>query len=518
MLDILWGIQNPEVIERKIAFDKFEELHILRKELLKVEDVVRTEEFWDNTIYSINSILWAWSNVPNPFSYHNDKTLEDHVSNLENQLNKAIEYEYGGRVHLEAILDKIKTLRESYESPLFDSVIEHLDPKRKVCFLATAKSYDYLSEQTRNISKKWKVKTPNQLREDLIYDDLIFFGQFNNLFYGKFSDPTLEFLFTASKARKIYWTHYKWITSNWKPQITLNGSRDEHKPFEGKKDIFTSEGKSLITDLDFVPKIDEQRFVNLINISISKDEDKSSSDTNELEEAYCFLLSEKRQDKSLAAFVSSDGNKALAISDFDGDGTLDIWKFLPNELGKGMYILRRTQGAGRDVIEVIADKHLGTNAEYLRSRQLKWKRSLSEKVNSFGLEQSIKQLKKMGCTTANRANLKRWMSSSSIRTRKQSHFYFLMEFSGIKDIANELWSDMQKINAAHSTAGFELDSLLKNKIEDISAGELFGHTSYEFKLSDDENLGALTAFAIEERLESLVEVPSSWTQWGVREL
>jgi hypothetical protein len=93
-----------------------------------------------------------------------------------------------------------------------------------------------------------------------------------------------------------------------------------------------------------------------------------------------------------------------------------------------------------------------------------------------------------------------------------------MEFSGIKDIANELWSDMQKINAAHSTAGFELDSLLKNKIEDISAGELFGHTSYEFKLSDDENLGALTAFAIEERLESLVEVPSSWTQWGVREL
>ena len=182
MLDILWGIQNPEVIERKIAFDKFEELHILRKELLKVEDVVRTEEFWDNTIYSINSILWAWSNVPNPFSYHNDKTLEDHVSNLENQLNKAIEYEYGGRVHLEAILDKIKTLRESYESPLFDSVIEHLDPKRKVCFLATAKSYDYLNEQTRNISKKWKVKTPNQLREDLIYDELIFFGQFNNLF------------------------------------------------------------------------------------------------------------------------------------------------------------------------------------------------------------------------------------------------------------------------------------------------------------------------------------------------
>jgi len=37
-------------------------------------------------------------------------------------------------------------------------------------------------------------------------------------------------------------------------------------------------------------------------------------------------------------------------------------------------------------------------------------------------------------------------------------------------------------------------------------------------LSEDQNLGSMTAFAIEERLESTVEVPSSWTYWGVREL
>ena len=174
MLDALWEIQNPEVVERKISYEKLEEIHILKKELLKQEDVARTEEFWDNTIYSINSILWRWTNTPNPF-FHKDETLEGHILNLKSQLKKAFEYEYNAKNHLEEIFNRIVSLRQSVDSPLFDSVAEHLDPKRNLCFLATTNSYDYLRKEVKNISKKWKVKTPNQLREDQIYDELIFF-------------------------------------------------------------------------------------------------------------------------------------------------------------------------------------------------------------------------------------------------------------------------------------------------------------------------------------------------------
>ena len=67
-------------------------------------------------------------------------------------------------------------------------------------------------------------------------------------------------------------------------------------------------------------------------------------------------------------------------------------------------------------------------------------------------------------------------------------------------------------------AGFELDSMLKSKIEEIDAAIFYGNTSYEFTLSEGQNLGTITAFSIEERLESTVEVPSGWTSWGVREL
>ena len=315
----------------------------------------------------------------------------------------------------------------------------------------------------------------------------------------------------------MYWVHYGWICSSWSPKLYLLGSKDSTKPFNGDENIFKSKGTNTIKDLDFVPKVDEQRYVNLINRSISQEED-SDSENQILEEAYCFLLSEKKEGKSLAAFVSSVGSKALALSDFDGDGTLDIWRFSPEELGKGMYILRRTQGADRDVIELIADRHLGSDAKSLRNSQKRWKMELSKNVNSVGIEQAVKELKKLGCTPANRSNVKRWMSKSSIRTSKQSHFYSLMEFSGLKSEASKIWSDMRKINAAHSQAGFELDGLLKGKIEDIDAATLYGNTSYEFTLSDEQNLGTMTAFAIEERLESLVEVPSGWCYWGVREL
>lgn len=516
MLDKLWSVQEPDIVERKIQNKSLEEVYLLLKELIKHEEVDRSEEFWDITLHSINSILWVWSNIPNPFSYE-DSYIEGNILELENQLKVAKEFEYNPTPLLEALFDKIRIIRLSNESPLFDAEVEHLDKTRNICFVATASSYSFLQEKTKQIARKWVVKTPTELRRDDTYDEMVFFGQFSNLFYGKFSDPSLEFLFTSARAKKMYWVHYGWISSSWSPKLHLLGSEDSTKPFNGDENIFQSKGTNTIKDLDFVPKVDEQRYVNLINRSISQEED-SDSESQLLEEAYCFLLSEKKEGKSLAAFVSSVGGKALALSDFDGDGTLDIWRFSPEELGKGMYLLRRTQGADRDVIELIADRNLGSDANNLRNSQKRWKMELSKNVNSVGIEQAIKELKKLGCTPANRSNVKRWMSKSSIRTSKQSHFYALMEFSGLKSEASKIWSNMRKINAAHSQAGFELDGLLKGKIEDIDATTLYGTTSYEFTLSDEQNLGTMTAFSIEERLESLVEVPSGWCYWGVREL
>ena len=104
----------------------------------------------------------------------------------------------------------------------------------------------------------------------------------------------VEFLFTSARAEKLYWVHYGWISSSWSPKLYLLGSEDSTKPFNGDENIFKSKGTATISDLDFVPKIDEERYVNLINRSISQEED-SDSENQLLEEAYCFLLSEKKK-------------------------------------------------------------------------------------------------------------------------------------------------------------------------------------------------------------------------------
>jgi len=166
----------------------------------------------------------------------------------------------------------------------------------------------------------------------------------------------------------------------------------------------------------------------------------------------------------------------------------------------------------------MADENLGSEALILRNVQKRWKSELSNKVKTIGIEEAIKELKGKGCSPANRGNVLRWMSKSNIKTRRQAHFYALMDFAGLKSEAPQIWNDMRRISAAHTQAGFELDSMLKSKIEEIDAAIFYGNTSYEFTLSEDQNLGTITAFSIEERLESTIEVPSGWTSWGVREL
>ena len=138
MLDKLWSVQEPEIIERKIQSKSLRKFTYC-KELLKHDEVDRSEEFWDVTLHSINSILWVWSNVPNPFSY-DDSYVEGNILELDNQLKIAKEFEYNPTPILETLVEKLKILRLSNDSPLFDAEVEHLDRTRKICFVATSSS------------------------------------------------------------------------------------------------------------------------------------------------------------------------------------------------------------------------------------------------------------------------------------------------------------------------------------------------------------------------------------------
>ena len=54
----------------------------------------------------------------------------------------------------DTIFEKIKVLRLNNESPLYDAEVEHLDKSRKICFVATSSSYNFLKEAVKQISRK----------------------------------------------------------------------------------------------------------------------------------------------------------------------------------------------------------------------------------------------------------------------------------------------------------------------------------------------------------------------------
>ena len=149
---------------------------------------------------------------------------------------------------------------------------------------------------------------------------------------------------------------------------------------------------SAFSEASIKPSINEEKLLERIKANIEK-EDLNDQETSE--EAHCFILSQKQNGNNLAAYVLK-GDKAKVIDDFNGDGTLDIEDVNPEQVGVGMYILKRMEGVDRDIIEDIADDSLGEKSIELRLLQQKWRRALTKKINDSSEEFVIKELKKEG--------------------------------------------------------------------------------------------------------------------------
>ena len=428
MLDKLWDSQEASFKDIKVACEEFENVHLLIEELKKQQEVNREEAFWDESLHCLYSIRWQWLYNPGPFNHESDY-LDNKIKEFKEKVLMAKKFGYLSYELLNNLYEEITKLRKNDATPLIDAILDDLDKQKDICFITANKGKEYLLREIGSISNKWKIQNKNQYRSENVYDEMYFLGQLDaEISVNEYSDGSGEFLLTAPRAKSNTWVHYEWVTSSWKPLIKLDGSPEETRPILEKDNIFDSKPGTSAESISFMPKINEEKYKNLIIRSVESSEDESFANNIP---AYSFLLSEKSENNnSLVAFISAEGtSSAMAIADFDGDGTLDIWKFTPQELVKGMFILRRTDGATRDVLEVLADQNLGAAATDLRKSQKEWKHYLAKKVDEKGISESVKILKELGCRPASISNIKRWMWESSIKTTKESDFYALMEFA-----------------------------------------------------------------------------------------
>ena len=511
MFEKFWKVEEVEFVERSIKYDNLSQFYLIRTEILKHPEMDRTNEFFDDLMYSFNTINWVWSNISHPFNIESS-LIEQKIQDLESSLKVAKNNNYSIERYIEAGINQIMKIKNYNEAPLFDEMATGLDKTKKVCFVPVDISYSWLTNHVKNNYKKWKVRKPSQLRGTEFFDQIVLLGDLRSIFgIQRHQDKSKEFLLTAPRADKIYYAHYDWIPVQWKPEYFLIGSEPQffQKHFEN---IFESKKVKYDIDEDLIPSINEDKFNNLISSNIQFE----TSEIDNRVDAKAFLLSEKNNNNSLFAFVESEKSNAYVIDDFDGDGTLDIWKKSPDEIGKGMFILRRTEGAGKDMLEIIADTFLGSNSEQYRQYQRIWKKSLKQKVDVLGKDQAVKKLKEIGCGVANLSNLNNWLSPESIRTRNEQDFYKILQFAEVSIDHRTVWRAMKNINAAHNKAGVELMKRLKEKIEYLDPSYLDNETKKDISLSEDK-FGTVTAYLIEESLTENYNVPRSWTTWGVKE-
>ena len=513
-LDNIWSSQTPEFINRAIKNDHLNDYASLINSLRNNEDIKLEINFWDEYLHSLSWINWYWTNSVTPLNII-EADLKLRIDSVKSFTESLDDERANKFTNLNEIINKIEVITKNTSAPLIDEIIEHIDPQSNVCFLANNLNALSSIENKITKSRRWRALQPTKLRSDHVFDEMIIFGQINSFIGTKFIDNSLEFLLTSPRAKKIYWSHYEWVYSNWEPINYLEGSNPETRPLSYNAEIFSSIKKkreSAFSESSIIPAINEDKILQRIKSNIEKED---IQDEESIEEAHCFILSQKQNGNNLAAYILED-DKAKVIDDFNGDGTLDIEDVNPEQVGIGMYILKRMEGVDRDIIEDIADDTMGEKSIHLRSLQKKWRSALRKKIEDTSEEFVIKELKKDGITFIDKGTLRRW-TTETIKPRSDEHFFILLKFLSLQDEFTEISEGMKIIGKAHVEAGQKIGKLLKEKINEMSIKDFSGEVQVDFNLLGDK-FGTISAFKVETKLSELLSVPRNWGGWGVKEI
>jgi hypothetical protein len=346
-----------------------------------------------------------------------------------------------------------------------------------------------------------EVMGTHHLRGDNCYDKIIILGA-----------PTWypEYLFSAARAREIYIVSYAWLRSTWKPEAAfltthLGGEYQSSASMVLRHDVRGEEVDTgaLLSAEDLLPQVDLD--------AISERLARRYEGGHEYELVDANLLS---LEGGAAVFIdASDKAKVLTI-DPEGDagprsrgGTSRLRRVPVSYVEPGTYILLRTSGGG-DYIIPLANKILGSNADYIRDCQAHWKGLLREEIASKGLFRVSYDLLELGSVRAEESNVRNWASSRNIRPEDERDFAAIMKLTGIEDKTTEYWRNAKALANAHLRAGGRIRMMLLKEVAtgDLDELERTGRMNFELP---GEDAGSLTAFRVLSVSEKKYKVPLS---------
>ncbi|MHB8718541.1 MAG: hypothetical protein ACYDAC_06580 [Candidatus Dormibacteria bacterium] len=305
-------------------------------------------------------------------------------------------------------------------------------------------------------------------------------------------------VFTAPKAREIHLVQFAWLSD---PPIEARIFAGSRMGSAGRNSLPAHGGSpgGSLASADLLPVTDWAAIAAGTGGSARSGEDRPDT-----VDAYLLLLASEQ-----AVYVEAVDGSCAYVAELGS--SKEVHMAPTRSIQPGTYLINRVGGEG-DYIPAIADSLLGQHAPRLRAAQRRWKEPLRDIVRVAGVQAMLSRLAAAGAQRPNRANLRRWLSAGSIRTRRYTDFAALMAVASLADEAEQLWKEMELIDQAHRRAGQRVRALLVKEILDGDTRELEVRGWQDYDVEEIEGEGALRVARVEARHPEVLRVSARETR------
>ena len=339
--------------------------------------------------------------------------------------------------------------------------------------------------------------SPAELRGGTTYDRLLLAGPFS--WFTRYAAHVL----LAPRAHEMVSVSYDWLPDYWKPQRAFVHSETcvahwPAAPRSGACTIMVPRPDIQVIDEGVLPN--SAVLFEAVTASAEGEPAKVEFDSNPVP-TLGFLL-----EPSSLLLVEDDPEARMLVIDFAREIGSQIVKLPISDIEPGMFVLHRSTGGGDYVVD-LADRVMGRQCEYLRSRQAFWKTRLRARVERDGYERVAQDLLRCGSAIASYQNVRNWLSTRNIMTNARTDFDAIMALVGLADESEALWREMKTIRRAHLQAGVQIKKLLLRQVAHADSAQLLRLGYWDFDLGDDDG-GVLSAQRVLEIVDGTPTHPA----------
>lgn len=484
--------ERASFITHRISHSLFREFSFRLQNLIReLGEEIEVSE-WRNFIRRLKR--YRFEQHAAPLGFGNPVIMSaDDLEELANILRRLHSTSPNFAAQAETVFSLLKDLVSGNENPILDKLTEIVGEAENLPIVINESRLIIPCEDVfdaANLAEKFSILSESQLRRNINLAQIACVGA--SRWYS-------DYVFTAPRAEKIHLLRFDWLQDKLKSRaVFISSVKSANAPEMPEQNGIDTKPQTAaeycLESADIIP------VVNPIEIAESFSRGANNFRENEQTiEARLFLLEGRR-----GVFLE-ENSRALVI---DLDYEPPVRKRRVAEIASGAFIVLSDRGGG-DLIVPLADKILGKKAEKLRDFQIGWKRILHNLVRENGVNQTISQLKNLGSRSANKTNLRNWMSESesNIDTRYKEDFAALMKIVGWEDKLEGCFANAKKLRQAHQKAGNELRRMIIRMIAETDLSRLEKYGRMEFELTEASR--KLVALRVVSRIEKRVEIAAA---------